>query len=313
METGLIIKSTGSWYLVKQDDRTVECKIKGKFRIKGIKTTNPLAVGDWVDFQYLSEDKKTGLINKIHPRKNYIIRKSINLSKRAHIIAANIDQAFLIVTLAFPQTSTGFIDRFLVTAEAYRIPANIVFNKIDLYDEKMLEKMNELKSIYEKIGYTCYETSATKDIGIENIRQLMKDKINLTAGHSGVGKSTLINALDSNLNIKTTEISEYHNSGKHTTTFAEMHPVASGGMIIDTPGIKGLGMVDMKKEEMYHFFPELFKLAKNCRFHNCTHTHEPDCAIKAAVVKEEIAYSRYMSYRSIFEGDDDKYREDIYK
>ncbi|MBE9469508.1 MAG: ribosome small subunit-dependent GTPase A [Bacteroidetes bacterium] len=310
---GLIIKSTGSNYLVKdKNNNKFECKIKGKFRIKGIRSTNPLAVGDNVDF-VMPENEQLGFITNIHDRKNYIIRKSINLSKRSHIIAANIDSAFLIVTLISPKTSTEFIDRYLVSAQAYNIPVNIVFNKIDLYDNETLEKLKDLKSTYEKIGYNCIETSAIKNINIQKIKDLLKNKINVISGHSGVGKSTLINSVDNKLNLKTSEISDSHNSGKHTTTASEMYEINNGGYIIDTPGIKGFGIIDMDKEEIYHFFPEIFKLSKDCQYYNCTHVHEPNCAVKKAVENGEISQSRYKSYLSLMIDDDDnKYRQTGY-
>jgi len=310
---GLIIKSTGSHYLVKdKNNNKFECKIKGKFRIKGIRSTNPVAVGDVVDF-IMPENEQLGFITHIHDRKNYIIRKSINLSKRSHIIATNVDAAFLIVTLVSPTTTTEFIDRYLVSAQAYNIPVNIVFNKIDLYDNETLEKLKELKSIYEKIGYRCIETSAKKNVNINIIRELLKDRISVISGHSGVGKSTLINAVDKKLNIKTSEISDFHNSGKHTTTLSEMYELSSGGYIIDTPGIKGFGIIDMDKEEIYHFFPEIFKLSGNCQFYNCTHIHEPNCAVKKAVETGMISLSRYNSYLSIMlEDENNKYRQTDY-
>ena len=313
MKKGLVIKSTGNSYIIKKaGNNTYDCKIRGKFRIEGIQSTNPIAVGDWVEFypEYTG-NKNTGVITNICERKNYIIRKSSKLSKRTHIIAANIDTAFLIVTLAYPKTSTIFIDRFLITAEAYRIPINIIFNKIDLYDRITMKRLQELKTIYEKIGYKCYETSAIKNpdfIGIDIIRNLMKDKINVVSGHSGVGKTALLNALDKSLNLKTEEISDYHLKGKHTTAHTEMFELTTGGYIIDTPGIKGFGVIDMEKEEIYHFFPEMFKLSKNCQYYNCTHTHEPDCAVKQGLNNGTISESRYKSYLSVFQGDDDKYR-----
>ncbi len=313
MRQGLIIKSTGSHYLVKdKNNNKFECKIKGKFRIKGIRSTNPVAVGDIVDF-IMPENEKLGSITNIHDRKNYIIRKSINLSKRSHIIAANIDAAFLIVTLTSPKTSTEFIDRYLVSAQAYRIPVNIVFNKIDIYDNETKKKLKELKQLYEKIGYNCIETSATKKINIQTIKDLLKNKINVVSGHSGVGKSTLINAIDPKLQLKTSNISDTHNTGKHTTTLTEMFEINNGGYIIDTPGIKGFGIIDMDKEEIYHFFPEIFKLSKNCQYYNCTHIHEPNCAVKKAVENGEISLSRYKSYLSIMlEDENNKYRQADY-
>jgi ribosome biogenesis GTPase len=314
LKEGIVIKSTGSWYTVKADDNECfECKIKGKFRLKGIKTTNPLAVGDRVHFklQNSSSDEsgeQIGIISKITPRKNYIIRKSSNLSKQAHIIAANIDQAFLVVTVAFPVTTATFIDRFLVSAEAYRIPVRLVFNKIDRYDEDQQRQLDELIELYELIGYTCYKTSVKENIGVDKVSDAMKGKVNVFAGHSGVGKSSFINTIDPNLDIKTKEISDYHNQGVHTTTFSQMHEVANGSYIIDTPGIRGFGVIDMEKEEISHYFPEMFEKLEECQFNNCTHTHEPNCAIKVAVENGEISFSRYNSYLGLLEGDEDKHR-----
>ena len=300
---GLVIRSTGSWYAVKDDSGTVtDCGIKGKFRIKGIKSTNPVAVGDRVSFE-LTEDGK-GVIHAIEDRKNYIIRKATNLSKQTHIIAANIDQVILIVTLAMPRTLTGFIDRFLVTAEAYRIPVIIVFNKKDIYDEKLNEELQNLKSVYEKAGYRCMETSATEGINLDKMSEAMAGKVNLIAGNSGVGKSTLINAIEPGLELKTAEVSELHELGKHTTSFAEMFGLSGGGYIIDTPGIKSFGMVDFKKEELWHYFPEIFKSGEHCKFHNCVHINEPECEVKAAVENGDIASFRYENYLKIYYGED---------
>ncbi|MBL7882816.1 MAG: ribosome small subunit-dependent GTPase A, partial [Bacteroidia bacterium] len=281
---GVVIKSTGSWYNVMMEDgAVVDCRIKGVFRIKGIKTTNPIAVGDHVQFDEEGDGK--GVIHTIEERKNYIIRKSINLSKQSHIIAANVDQALLIVTLALPRTSAGFIDRFLLTAEAYHIPVYIVFNKIDLFENEqdLLNELNEFIAIYEKIGYACYKVSATEHKEIEVLQQLTKGKTTLVSGHSGVGKSTLVNAMDSQLNLRVGEISGAHFKGKHTTTFAEMHPLSYGGFIIDTPGIKELGLVDMEKEEIADYFPEMKVLRNDCKFNNCMHINEPKCAVLEAV------------------------------
>ena len=301
---GLIIKSTGSWYqVVAEDGETYDCRIKGKFRIKGIKTTNPIAVGDKVSFE-LEPNAKTGVIDRLHDRKNYIIRKSINLSKQAQIIAANLDQAFLIVTLASPRTSLGFIDRFLATAEAYSVPTTLVFNKLDLFSEHGLEILADYKMIYEKIGYPCYEVSALKGTNIQIIEALLKDKVTLFSGHSGVGKSSLINALLPGFEIKTGEISESSDKGQHTTTFAEMHALPFGGYLIDTPGIRELGVVDIEKEVLSHFFVEMRDRLNQCRFNNCRHVNEPGCAVLAAVENDEIAVSRYESYLSIYHGND---------
>jgi ribosome biogenesis GTPase / thiamine phosphate phosphatase len=302
---GVVIKSTGSWYnVLTKNEGIIDCRIKGKFRIQGIKTTNPIAVGDNVEFEL--EDDGRGVIHKIEERKNYIIRKSINLSKQSHIIAANVDQAFLIVTLALPRTSAGFIDRFLLTAEAYHIPTNIIFNKADLFenDKDLLKELNDFMAIYEKIGYKCYKVSATEKKDIQILRDITKDKITLISGHSGVGKSTLVNAMDDSLNLKIGEISDAHFKGKHTTTFAEMHPLKYGGFIIDTPGIKELGLVDMEKEEISNYFPEMRALKNQCKFNNCLHINEPKCAVIAAVERGEIAVSRYNSYLGIMSGEE---------
>ena len=301
---GVVIKSTGSWYIVlSEEEKVIECRIKGLFRTKDIKTTNPIAVGDKVEFEM--EDDGKGVIHAIGERKNYIIRKSINLSKQSHIIAANMDQAFLIVTLAMPRTSTGFIDRFLLTAEAYHIPVSIIFNKIDLFDDaETMVNVDEFISVYEKIGYRCYKVSAKKNIQLDVLRELTKDKTTLISGHSGVGKSTLINAMDANLDLRIGEISDAHNKGKHTTTFAEMHTLSYGGFIIDTPGIKELGLVDMEKEEISDYFPEMRAIRNDCKFNNCLHLNEPKCAVIAAVEKGEIAASRYNSYLGIMNGEE---------
>jgi len=308
MQKGIVTKSTGSWYWVKSQNKIVQCRIKGKFRIKGITTTNPIAVGDIVYFE-LNQEDQTGNITKIDERKNYIIRKSTNLSHEAHIIAANIDQAFLLVTLARPETSVGFIDRFLITAEAYHIPVHIVFNKIDIYDSELLEKLSHYISVYEKIGYKCHKTSALEDVGIDEIKAIMDNKISLLSGHSGVGKSTIVNRIDPFLNLKTAEVSDFHNKGVHTTTFAEMFDLVFGGSIIDTPGIKGFGTVDMPLEDVSHYFPEIFKASENCRFNNCTHLHEPGCAVKDAVKQGDISEIRYTSYVNILTDSNDKYRQ----
>ncbi len=313
MKKGIVIKSTGSWYTVRQEDGAkLECKIKGKFRIKGIKSTNPVAVGDLVEFKLVEPEKEDdrehiGLITKIIDRRNYIIRKSQNLSKQSHIIAANIDQAFLVVTVNYPVTTTTFIDRFLASAEAYRIPCTLIFNKVDRYDPDQIIRMDELIDIYENIGYRCLITSAKKNIGMSTLKSWMKNKTNVFSGHSGVGKSTLINIIDQKLNLKTKEISDYHQTGKHTTTFSEMFELDLGGYIIDTPGIKGFGMLDMEKEEIGHYFPEIFKRLEKCQFYNCTHIHEPGCEVKNAVANGEISESRYFSYMGLLDGEA-KYR-----
>ena len=309
---GIVTKSTGSWYSVFYEEvETIECRLKGKFRIKGIKSTNPVAVGDFVNFEF-EEGKETGVINKILERKNYIIRKSVNLSKQTHIIAANIDIAFLMVTIDNPPTFPGFIDRFLATAEAYSIKAILLFNKLDSYSDEQLDKLALLDDIYTEIGYECIAISATKNIGVDEVKELMKNKTTMFSGHSGVGKSTLINAIEPNLNLKTAEVSKQHKQGMHTTTFAEMFKLSFGGFIIDTPGIKGFGVVDFEPEEITDYFPEFFRLKSNCKFSNCKHINEPKCAIKEAVENGEIAYSRYNSYLQIIEGDEEHYRTDIY-
>jgi ribosome biogenesis GTPase len=305
---GIVMKSTGSWYKVRTDKGNVfDCRIKGKFRIKGIKSTNPVAVGDVVDFD-LEPNTDKGIIKSIHNRKNYIVRKSVNLSKQTHIIAANIDIAFLVVTLVNPKTHTAFIDRFLASAEAYRIPVILLFNKIDLYNVALLKEKDALVALYESIGYTCIEMSATEMINIKRVKALMQHKTTLFSGHSGVGKSTLVNALESGLNIKTNPISESHNQGAHTTTFAEMHALSFGGYIIDTPGIKGFGVVDFSKEEVSDYFPEIFALKSECKFHNCLHLNEPKCAVIQAVEEGYVAVSRYTNYLQMIEEDEGPYR-----
>ena len=296
---GVVVKSTGSWYLVRELDggKLYDCRIKGKFRVAGIKSTNPLAVGDFVSFEPEEKDEGQGIINGIEERKNYVIRKSVNLGKRVHIIAANMDQALLVTTLAQPTTSTGFMDRFLSTAEAYNIPTIIVFNKCDLYDsEEIRSELDYRKAVYSAIGYHCLETSATKGEGLVELGSLLKGKTTLLSGHSGVGKSTLINAIEPCLNLRTGAVSSSHNKGQHTTTFAEMHPLQMGGDIIDTPGIKGFGLVNMEDTDLSHFFPEIFSISKECKFHNCKHINEPQCAVKIALDEHKIAPTRYESY-----------------
>jgi ribosome biogenesis GTPase len=312
--TGTVYKSTGSWYTVKSESgEFFECRIKGKFRMKGIKSTNPIAVGDHVDFELeKTSDKVTGMINKIHDRKNYIVRKSVNLSKQVHIIASNIDQVFLLVTINNPPTTTSFIDRFLVTAEAYGIDAIIIFNKIDTLDEATLDEQLYLQHIYQEIGYKCLRISSTENKGVDQLKKMMVGKVSMFSGHSGVGKSTLVNAMEPSLDLKTSDISEQSKQGQHTTTFAEMYDLSFDARIIDTPGIKGFGIVDMEKEEISGYFPEFFKLKDQCKFNNCLHKEEPHCAIKAALENDEIAWSRYKSYLQILEGDDENYRMDIY-
>ncbi|MGH1387988.1 ribosome small subunit-dependent GTPase A [Kordia sp.] len=313
---GTVYKSTGSWYLVKTESgKEYECRIKGKFRLKGIKSTNPIAVGDKVNFTLETKNNtETGIIDEIFDRKNYIIRKSVNLSKQTHIIASNIDQVFLLITIDNPPTFPSFIDRFLVTAEAYSIPCVLLFNKIDTYAE--IERRAEvmyLKEIYKNIGYECIEISAKEGENIDAVKNRMKDTVSMFAGHSGVGKSTLVNAIAPELNLKTKEISEQHKQGQHTTTFAEMFDLEFGAKIIDTPGIKGFGIVDMEKEEIDNYFPEFLALKNECKFNNCIHMEEPKCAIKDAVEEGEIAWSRYKSYIQIIEGDENNYRVDEFK
>lgn len=308
--TGIVYKSTGSWYTVKTDLGAVyDCRIKGKFRLKGIKSTNPIAVGDVVDFDIETLDNvTTGIIHTIHDRENYIVRKSVNLSKQTHIIASNIDQVFLLITINNPPTLTSFIDRFLVTTQAYGIKTVLVFNKMDTYDDDNVMEVKYLESVYRKIGYECIEVSAMTGQNIEHLKGLMKDKISMFAGHSGVGKSTLVNAIEPDLDLKTKEISMQHMQGQHTTTFAEMYDLSFGAKIIDTPGIKGFGVVDMDKEEIGDYFPEFFALKQDCKFNNCLHVEEPHCAVKEALDKDEISFSRYRSYLQILEGDDEHYR-----
>ncbi|AOC95135.1 Putative ribosome biogenesis GTPase RsgA [Flavobacterium anhuiense] len=312
--TGTVYKSTGSWYTVKSEKGDfVECRMKGKFRIKGIKSTNPIAVGDIVDYELEeTSDAVTGMIHNIHERKNYIVRKSVNLSKQIHIIASNIDQVFLLVTIDNPPTTTSFIDRFLVTAEAYGIEAVLVFNKIDTLTEQTLDDQLYLQHIYQEIGYKCLRISSTENKGIDKLKEMMIGKVSMFSGHSGVGKSTLVNALEPSLHLKTSVISEQSKQGQHTTTFAEMYDLSFDARIIDTPGIKGFGIVDMEPTEITDYFPEFFKLKDQCKFNNCLHKEEPHCAIKAALEKDEIAWSRYNSYLKILEGDEEHYRTDTY-
>lgn len=306
---GLVVKNTGSWYQVKTDEgQLINCKIKGNFRLKGIRSTNPIAVGDGV--QIIVNNEGTAFISEIDDRKNYIIRKASNLSKQSHILAANLDQCMLIVTINYPETSTVFIDRFLASAEAYRVPVTLLFNKIDRYNEDEYRLLQELTKLYSSIGYPCFSISAKKQTGIDDVREALKGKITLFSGNSGVGKSTLINTLLPGLNLKTGEISDAHNTGMHTTTFSEMFEFESNGYIIDTPGIKGFGTFDMKDEEVGHYFKEIFQVSANCKYNNCTHTHEPGCAVLEAVENHQISLSRYTSYLSILEDKDErKYRE----
>ncbi|CAM3295563.1 ribosome small subunit-dependent GTPase A [Zobellia roscoffensis] len=311
---GTVYKSTGSWYTVKaQDGEFYECRIKGKFRIQGIKSTNPIAVGDVVSFkiEQLGDDT-VGTIHSIEDRKNYIIRKSVNLSKQTHIIAANLDQVFLLVTLNNPTTYTIFIDRFLATAEAYDIPAILLFNKVDAYTIEELAEIKYLAELYRNVGYTCVGISAKSGKNVDKVKEMMVGKTSMFAGHSGAGKSTLVNALEPKLELKTTEISEQHLQGQHTTTFAEMFDLDFGARIIDTPGIKGFGIVDMEKEEIGDYFPEFFELKGECKFNNCLHLDEPKCAVKEALENEEVAWSRYRSYVQMVTGEEENYRVDIH-
>lgn len=308
---GIVYKSTGSWYTVKSHQGDFyECRIKGKFRIQGIKSTNPVAVGDHVVFEVEKKgDETIGIINKIEERDNYIIRKSVNLSKQTHIIAANVDVAFLLVTLNNPPTFTTFIDRFLVTAEAYHINAVLLFNKIDTYNEEELLEIKYLAAMYRAIGYECIGISAVTGKNIDQVKALMEDKVTMFSGHSGVGKSTLVNAIEPTLQLKTSKISTQHMQGQHTTTFAEMFDLSFNARIIDTPGIKGFGLVEVNKEELGSYFPEFFALKEHCKFNNCLHVEEPQCAVKEALENDEIAWSRYKSYIQIMEGEEEHYRQ----
>lgn len=305
--TGIVVKSTGSHYLVRiANGEVLDCVLKGKLRLDGRKTTNPVAVGDKVDVEREGEDT---VISNIYPRKNYIIRKSINLSKQAQILASNLDQAVLVATLVSPRTSLGFIDRFLITAEAYSIPAKLIFNKSDILDKDLLKLQQEIIDIYTKVGYECFVVSGINGSNLDKIKTLLKDKTTLVAGHSGVGKSTLINAIEPRLNIKTGDISSAHAKGMHTTTFAELHELSFGGFIIDSPGIKELGLVEMKKEEVGHYFPEIRERMNGCKFNNCLHVNEPKCAIKDAVENGEISEERYHSYLGILTGEEMDWKE----
>lgn len=301
---GLVTKTTGSWIQVRRPDGShIDCKLKGQFKIHGKKTTNPVAVGDKVDFIDLV-DQGVGLINNIHDRYNYIIRKATKLSKVYHIIASNIDQAYLVVTAAFPRTSAGFIDRFLTTSEAYHIPAGLIFNKLDLYNEKVMNYYHQLLEIYKSVGYPCISISALTGQNIDEVRQTLKGKTTLLSGHSGVGKTALINSLQPDLNLRVGQISEYHEKGKHTTTFAEMIEMKDGSFIIDTPGIREFGLSDFRKEEVAERFPEFRALQLDCQFHNCSHIHEPRCAVKKALEEGKIHSSRYRSYLAIMNDED---------
>ena len=301
---GIVIKSTGSRYRVLDEEgNTHECVLKGRFRVSGVRTTNPVAVGDHVTF-----DPGEGLIVTLSPRRNYIIRKASNLSRESQIIAANIDQAFLIITVKMPATPIEFVDRFLATAEAYRIPAVIVINKTDIYGEEEAGQAMQIKSVYEKIGYRVMMISATEDEDMSALEEALANKTTLVSGNSGVGKSTLLNRLNPALSLKTGKISEYHEQGRHITTFPEMHPIPGGGYIIDTPGIRGFGVIDFDRREIYHFFPEIFRVSGKCRFNNCLHMDEPGCAVRDAVARNKIEPWRYKSYMSMLLGDNEKYR-----
>lgn len=312
MKEGLVVKNTGSWVTVAAGHRLIDCKVKGRFRTQGIKATNPVVVGDKVRF-YMQENEPIGLITELLDRKNYIVRRSIKLSKQRHVMAANIDQALLVVTVRYPETMTQFIDRFLVSADAYRIPVVLVFNKMDLYTEKEVKKVHDLQAIYEPIGYTCLLVSAEIGEGLDALQEQMKDKVNVIAGHSGVGKSTLLNKMDPNLQLKVGLISDAHKTGKHTTTFTEMFPLHFGGYIIDTPGIKGFGLVDLDKSHIAHHFPEMFSRLQNCKFYNCSHVHEPGCAVLEALEAGKIAPSRYLNYLDMMEDDGTRYRKNKYE
>lgn len=305
---GIVTKSTGSWYtVVTEDEQQWECRIIGKFRMQGIKSTNPIAVGDKVEIDVEDADRKQGLVVKLYDRENYIIRKSINLSKQTQILAANIDQAFLVVTFAKPRTSFGFIDRFLVSAEAYHIPTVLVFNKIDIYDEEDLAYVSEVKEMYQSIGYPVLFISALIGEGVDELRRQCFNKTSLFSGHSGVGKSTLVNKLIPGIELRTSEISDASSKGVHTTTFAEMYKIPQGGYIIDSPGIRELGIVDLDKDEISHYFPEMRAMMKDCKFNNCSHTNEPECAIKKGVDENKISLIRYESYLSILADEDNRH------
>ena len=308
MEKGIVLKSTGSRYrILCGDGKILGCSLRGKLRIRESRNTNPVAVGDNVLFEF-DRKSNSGIITEVLDRTNYILRKASNLSKETQIIAANVDQVYLMITIILPETPVEFIDRFLITAEAYRIPASIIINKTDIYGDREVEKMKYLESLYRKIGYDCIPVSVKEMIGIDNLRSLMKDKVTLISGNSGVGKTTLLNVFNPGMNLKTGEISDFHKQGKHITTFPEMHQMPFGGFVIDTPGIRGFGVVDMKRNEIYHFFREIFKISKDCKFNNCLHLDEPGCAVRGGVENGDIDYLRYRSYLNIMEGDDRKYR-----
>jgi len=308
LEKGVVLKSTGSRYRVLYGDgNIINCSIKGKLRIEEFRTTNPIAVGDNILFE-IEQKTNSGIITEVLDRKNWILRKATNLSKHSQIIAANIDQVFLMITIILPETQIEFIDRFLISAEAYRVPANIIINKTDLYGEEESSKMEYLISMYNKIGYECIRLSLKELTNLEVLKGLMKGKTSLISGNSGVGKTTLLNTFNPLLNLKTAEISDYHKQGKHITTFPEMHQMPFGGFVIDTPGIRGFGVVDMERNEIYHFFREIFRKSKECRFNNCLHLDEPGCAVRTSVENGEIDFLRYRSYLNIMDGDNGKYR-----
>lgn len=304
---GLVVRSTGSWYDVRDEEGLIwQCRLRGKFKFQDLKVTNPVAVGDSVYWEMEDETKQTGLINDILPRHNYMARQSVHKSAHTHLLAANVDQVIVVATLTFPRTSLGFIDRLLVVAESFRIPSILIFNKQDLFDDETKEYQNQLINLYNQIGYTCFTTSGVTGEGMERFRDLLKDKISVLSGHSGVGKSTLLNVISPNLNLKTNGVSTFANKGVHTTTFAEMFELAPNTFIIDSPGIKELGLSEMEKEEISHYFPEMRDLLNECHFHNCLHIDEPKCVVKAAVEAEKIAMSRYESYLSMVGGHDNR-------
>lgn len=307
MERGRVIKSTGSWYLIEAADGSlVECRVRGKLRQRDIRSTNPVAVGDWVMY---SGEEGEHVIHDVEKRKNYIVRKSVNLSKQSHIIASNLDQAIMVATIKSPMTFPQFIDRFCVAAEAYHIPVGVVFNKADLLDDEDREMLESFRSVYTDLGYITAVCSAETGEGLDDLKAILKDKVSLLSGHSGVGKSTLINALDPNMNIKTGVISEAHFTGQHTTTFAEMHKISFGGYIVDTPGIRGFGLVDLEKDELAGYFPEMRELLPGCKFYNCVHINEPGCAVKEGIDTGQVAETRYNSYLNMYAGkDEDQYR-----
>jgi ribosome biogenesis GTPase len=304
---GLVMRSTGSWYDVRSNEGDIlQCRLKGKFKIKGLKVTNPIAVGDKVVYEIEDENRNTGIISDILPRENYIIRQSVHKTAHGHLLATNIDQAVLIATLTFPRTSLGFIDRFLVAAESFRIPTVLIFNKLDLLNEEQVAYQQELTQLYESLNYPCLFTSAIDGNGVDEFYDVLKGKVSLIAGHSGVGKSTLVNAIAPGLDLRTSKVSTFANKGVHTTTFAEMFEIDAETFIIDSPGIKELGLADIEKEEISHYFPEMLALINQCRFHNCLHLDEPNCAIKEAVMEGQIAQSRYFSYLSMMDGGDNR-------